>query len=101
MQTENSNSLDADTYNGTGSADFVAAKAVFAQACANCHIFHTLTEAELKAQGYFTSGDPEHSKIYYRITGSSGGQGPKNMPTNGSVSAGDRSLIKTWIQNAP
>lgn len=102
MQTENSNSLDADTFGSGGSPEFVAAKMVFSNSCAGtCHEFHTKTEAELKALNYFTAGDPENSPLYYRINGSTGPRGAKNMPLGGSVSAGDRNLIKIWIQNAP
>lgn len=100
MQTENSNSLDADTYSGEGSAEFVAAKAVLSSLCKDCHVYHTMTQDELINAGDIVPGSPESSKIYYRLSGSSGGPGPKNMPTNGSISNGDRALIKVWIQNA-
>ncbi len=101
MQTENSNSTDDDKFGGSGgSAEFIDAKDVFSSACSNCHDFHTMTEAELKATGRFVAGDPNSSPIYYRLTGSTGGIGPKNMPTSGAISSGDRNAIKVWIQNA-
>jgi uncharacterized membrane protein len=93
MQTENSNSQDATTW-GTGGA-----RAVIAASCGNCHNYHTLSDSELTAQNLVTAGDPENSKLYYRITGSDGALGPKNMPQGGSISQGDRDAIKAWIQN--
>src|SRR5262245_53273328 len=93
-QTENSNSQDALFYSGGGSPEYVAAKVIFSQSCVPCHKFHTLTEAQLKAQGLFTSADPEGSPLYYRLFGSTGAQGPKDMPSGGTLSSTDRDAIK-------
>lgn len=101
VQTENSSTLDESNYgDSTGSAEFLAARTIFAQNCANgCHGFHGFSEAELIAQGLVIAGNPENSPIYYRIRGSSGSNGSKNMPPSGSLQAADLTAISTWIQN--
>lgn len=96
-QTENSSSLDESTY-GSAEGAFGAAKTVMGLSCGgSCHQFHTLTEAQLIAQGLIVAGDAEGSAIYYRIAGSAGPSGPKNMPPGGALSQGDLDKIKTWI----
>ncbi|NJL24554.1 MAG: hypothetical protein HC902_04885 [Calothrix sp. SM1_5_4] len=101
MQTENTSSLDADLYSDVGgSAEFVAARNVISQSCANCHNYHTQTEAELVAAGLVVRGSPETSKLYYRLAGSSGASGPKNMPTGSSLPQSSLDAISTWIANA-
>lgn len=92
MQTENSNSQDSTVW-GTGGA-----RAVIATHCAQCHDYHTLSNSDLVGQGLVVAGDPENSQLYYRILGSDGSRGPKNMPQGGSMSQGDRDTIKAWIQ---
>lgn len=102
FQTENSNTLDADTYgNAEGTAEFLAARAIMTQNCAGtCHAYHTQSEADLKLQGLFVAGSPTTSKLYYRLTGSTGGPGPKDMPQTGPLQSSDVETIRTWIQNA-
>lgn len=93
MQTENSNSQDPSVWGAGG------ARAIIAANCAQCHAdYHVLSNAELVAQGLVVAADPENSKLYYRIVGSDGALGPKNMPQGGSMSQGDRDAIKAWIQ---
>lgn len=102
FQTENSSSLDADTYtdDGSGTAEFRAAKLIMTQSCAGCHQYHTRTEAQLKTDGLMVAGNPEGSSLYHRLTGASGGAGPKNMPQGGSLSSSDVQTIRFWILNA-
>jgi mono/diheme cytochrome c family protein len=104
VQTENSSSQDAKNYAPTtganDSVEFVAAKAIFASNCNGCHTFHTMTEAQMIASGRLVPGNPEGSSIYYRLIGSTGSGGPKNMPQAGSISATDVSAIRTWIANS-
>ena len=62
-----------------------------------------MTVAEFIAQGLLIPGDPENSRIYYRIRGSSGPNGDKNMPDDGSttpLSTDDLTAIATWVTNA-
>ncbi len=100
LQTENSNSLDQDIYGSIdGSPEFLQARTVFTANCATCHIFHTLKEEEFVNTGEVLKGDAENSLIYYRLSGSSGTQGPKDMPDGGTLSADDVAKIKNWIDN--
>ena len=103
IQTENSSSQDADLYGGGagGSADFLAARQVIRTNCSACHTFGTMTQAQLLAEGLFIPGDAVNSEIYYRLRNSTGPQGPKDMPDNGSTLSGtDLALIADWINNA-
>jgi len=101
VQSENSNSQDADTYSDIGGhAGFSAVRAILRQNCANCHVYHTMTEEQMIASGVLKLGDPANSAIYFRLAGSTQGGGPKSMPTGGSLSVADLNQIETWIQNA-
>ncbi len=95
IQTENSNSFDRETY-GSGSA---AIKSLFAQHCVPCHSFQAQSDAELIANGLVTRGDVVNSKIYYRLVGSSGSNGPKDMPSGSSLSQSELAQVETWILN--
>lgn len=94
LQTENSNSLDDDLY-----SDNDAVRMIISQNCAACHVYHAQSDAELMASGLVIPGDPENSKLYYRLVGSTGGNGPKNMPTSGALTFTELTIIKEWIQN--
>lgn len=100
MQTNNSNSRDATIYSGEGSAEFLEAREVLVTSCSSCHVWATQSEAEMIASGRIVPGDPENSPVYYRLIGSSGGLGPKDMPVGSNLSSSDRNAIKTWIENA-
>jgi mono/diheme cytochrome c family protein len=91
LQTENSSSLDAETYGS-------AWREIVGTHCGSCHVFHTLDDATLVTAGLVTPGDPDNSKLYYRLSGSSGSNGPKNMPTGGSLSAEDIAKIHDYIR---
>lgn len=100
LQTENSSSLDDDTYGSVGgSPEFLAARNVLSQSCNGCHAYHTQTEAQLIASGLIVAADPEASKIFYRLVGSTGIEGPKDMPQGGALSSSDVEIIATWIEN--
>jgi hypothetical protein len=89
MQTENSSSQDAFMYADGGSPEFNASKMILSQSCGgNCHWYHTYSESRLIAEGLVVAGDADNSPLFYRISGSSGPNGPKNMPSGGSISAG-------------
>ena len=101
VQSENSNSQDADTYSEIGGhPGFAAVRAILRQNCASCHIYHTMTEEQMVSSGVLKLGDAASSAIYFRLSGSSKGGGPKNMPTGGSLSVSDLAQIETWIDGA-
>ncbi len=98
LQAENSNSLDSQMYGDFGgSPEFLAARTIIGQSCNGCHAYHTQTEAELKAQNLLVGGDPDNSSIYYRLVGSAGAMGPKDMPQGGALSSSDLQAIRAWI----
>lgn len=99
LQTENSNSMDSEMYGDAGgSAEFLAARTIISQSCNGCHAYHTLTEAQLKSAGLIVGGDAANSKIFYRLAGSAGTQGPKDMPQSGAaLSRDDLDVIEAWI----
>lgn len=101
LQAENSNSQDAELYgdSGGGTPEFLAAKAILQTNCVSCHAEYTKSEAELKAIGWIVGGDPENSKTYYRLVGSAGALGPKNMPQSGTLSSTDVETIAVWIDS--
>lgn len=101
VQSENSNSQDADTYSDIGgSPGFSAVRGILRQNCANCHAYHTMSEEQMIASGVLKLGDAANSSIYFRLVGSTQGGGPKSMPTGGALSVGDLLQIETWIENA-
>ena len=61
------------------------------------YVFHTQSEAQLRAAGLLVAGQPENSQIYFRLNGSTGTNGPKTMPSGGALSAADLDVIKNWI----
>lgn len=91
MQTENSSSTDASTYGGS------AARSIIGSSCVPCHSYHTQTDAQLVSAGLVVAGDALSSKIYYRLTGSSGSGGPKNMPTGSTLTSSEIITIQEWI----
>lgn len=98
LQTENSNS--GDGYAPVGEGLFLEANEIFATKCIGCHhTFQNMTEAQLIAAGDVIPGDPEGSEVYYRLNGSSGAGGPKNMPSSGSISLEEVMVIYDWISS--
>lgn len=101
VQSENSNSQDADTYSSIGGhAGFSAVRSILRQNCANCHVYHTMSEQQLITAGVLKLGDAANSSIYFRLVGSTKGGGPKSMPVGGSLAVADIMQIETWITNA-
>jgi mono/diheme cytochrome c family protein len=92
-QTYNSSYSDAENYGSP-------VKLVFAQHCTPCHQFQQMTNDQLVAQGEMIKGDALNSKIYYRVVGSNGTNGPKNMPMGGSLSPADVAIIEQFVQTA-
>lgn len=105
--------LLSDTSTGGGgsgttlpSAQFLAAKAVIDAKCLNCHgsgstygAFANLTESAAVSRGIVVKGNPNSSILYYRLIGSAGSAGAKNMPQGGSISAAEVQAVADWIAN--
>jgi hypothetical protein len=99
LQTENSSSTDGA--GPEGSNNFLAASEVFYNKCSGCHDYHTLSEADFVSFGLALPGDPAGSSIYYRLVGSAGPGSPKNMPSVGSISGAEVTIISDWIMGIP
>lgn len=105
--------LLSDTSSGGGgsgtvlpSAAFIAAKAVIDAKCVSCHgtgssygVFSNLTESAAISRSLIVKGNPNASILYYRMIGSAGSNGPKNMPQGGSMSAAELQAVSDWIAN--
>jgi mono/diheme cytochrome c family protein len=79
---------------------FLAAQAVIENSCTSCH-----SGWSGKASGFYLdtglviAGNPLQSKLYYRMKGSAGANGPKNMPTNATITAADVQKVHDWISS--
>lgn len=96
LQTENSSSGDGPA--PEGNLEFLAANEVLLNNCTGCHIYHTQTQQELIDDGLVIPGDINNSRLYYRIVGSLGPNGTKNMPISG---AAELQILADWITNIP
>lgn len=93
VQTQNSSVRDEISYATLGITSILATN------CSGCHPdYHTQTSNQLIANGLVVAGNPENSKLYYRLTGSLGSNGPKNMPMGSSLTADDVAQVREWIQ---
>jgi mono/diheme cytochrome c family protein len=94
--TDNSSALDAETYGAGGSS---AVNKIFTQSCGGtCHSFQSMSGDQLAAAGLIVKGDPLNSQIYYRLIGSTGGTGQKNMPLVGAPLTSDQiATIQAYI----
>lgn len=88
------------------SPEFIAAKSFFDGKCIQCHKaggyspdLVGLTEAKAVEKSWVIKGDPEGSKLYYRLKNSGGSNGPKNMPTNSDVSVSEAQVVADWINS--
>ena len=103
LQTQNSSSQDKTSYGPASVLGVTAAvTSVLSTNCAACHAaenFHLQTSGQLIANGYVVAGNPEASKLYYRLTGSTGSLGPKTMPMGSALTSDDLESIRSWIQD--
>lgn len=100
MQIQNSSSGDEEAYaNVDGGPEFQTVRTIIQRSCAApCHTYSGYTEAQFIAEGLVVAQNPEGSKMYYRLSGSTGANGPKTMPQNaGSLTAAELDAFKTWI----
>lgn len=92
VQTQNSNTRDELAFATMGIGSIVAAN------CASCHAdFNNLTSAGWISRNLVIPGDPENSPLYYRLNGSLGSKGPKNMPLGSSLTSADVEFVRDWI----
>ena len=100
LQTQNSSSQDLQLYGDlpVGSPDYLEVQAILSRSCVPCHSFQGLTSDQMIATGLVVAAQPENSKLYYRLAGSSGSNGPKDMPTSGALTAADVDKFKVFIE---
>jgi hypothetical protein len=100
FENQNSNSNDDGglVVNPGDSAEFIAAKTIFASECNGCHAYASKTEAQFLAEGLVVPGDPENSQIYNSLQGSSGPLGNKDMPDGRpALDSGELQIIFDWV----
>lgn len=79
---------------------FVAARTVIENKCVSCHAgWSNSRPTTFTSLGLVVARDAENSKLYYRLSNSTGVNGPKNMPGSGSVTSQDTQAIKDWIDS--
>jgi hypothetical protein len=97
--------LDPLLGGGTGGPatdpNFAPVQALIESKCVSCHNWHNAKASTYLSLGLVVKGNAGSSKLYYRLTGSDSGPGPKNMPQSGSISATDVAKFKTWIEGMP
>lgn len=91
-----------------GSSDtpeYQAAVAVINSRCLGCHSsstngdFRGLTASNAIQKQLIVPGNLASSKLYYRLSGSSTGSGPKTMPTDGAIPPSEVQAIEAWIMS--
>lgn len=103
----NSSSYDASTYGRTtgGTDQFVAAKAIITESCANCHTrtshqaWAGMSEEDFVSQNLITGGSLENSVLYTKIQGNRTST-PGNMPEGGSLLTSEQlDTLEAWIMS--
>lgn len=87
---------------GEGGPARPAALALVDARCGSCHTgIHAGWTGQPRAwfveRGLVIEGDALASPLYYRLTGSAGDGGPKNMPASRTLSPEDAQLLRDWI----
>ena len=101
VQTENSSSQDAGLYGGgdTQHVVFSEARELLYVNCNSCHAYGSYSEQDFIDQGLVIAADPDNSELYYRMRGSQGALGPKDMPVTGQLTQAELQKIRDWILN--
>ncbi len=83
--------------------NFAPAQSIIAQKCASCHSSWGNARATYYvSNGLVAKNSALTSKLYFRLTGSSGGSGPKNMPQSApGLTSAELSTIQKWIDEMP
>ena len=100
----NSNTSDASKYTQTfnGGPNFQRVAPAIIGKCANCHYhqsWYTYSEADYDRLGLVVRGQVNSSPLYFRMSNSISGPGPKNMPQGGGQPFSPQELIdlEIWI----
>ncbi len=85
-----------------GGPEFKAIVPSIIQKCAGCHThqaWYGFGEVDYLAAGLLVPGNYVTSKMYYRLSSSTEGGGPKNMPQSGlaAFSEEEVELMQNWI----
>ena len=96
--------LIASVSNLQGGSNFKKIVPTIISKCASCHThqaWYGYNETDYTANGYVTAGTPVSSKIYYRLSSTSDGAGPHNMPQGGAAAFTEEevTLLSNWITN--
>lgn len=97
-------SLGSAPSGGGGSTDkFPQVRSVIQTSCSSCHSsWGSASSSFFVSSGLVVKGNPEASPLYYRLSGTTGGAGPKNMPQSApALNSASQDLIKDWIQTLP
>lgn len=109
-QDYNSNTNDRERFgrvNLTGGAKFEAAYYIIQQRCTNCHSssIHNswasyTSEADWISRGYVVAGDPDSSRLIFRIINSGGTD--SNMPLGlGPLPNDEYQALVDWVNEIP
>lgn len=100
----NSNTRDASKYIQTfdGGPNFQRVAPAIISKCANCHYhqsWYEFSEADYDRVGLVRRGQVNSSSLYFRMSNSISGPGPKNMPQGGGEPFSAQELIdlEIWI----
>ncbi|KYG61417.1 hypothetical protein AZI86_17030 [Bdellovibrio bacteriovorus] len=86
----------------TADPNFAPAQSVIESKCLNCHSSWAGARASYYVGlGLVSKNNAANSKLYYRLLGSAGSNGPKNMPQGGSLTPAEAELVRVWIDNMP
>lgn len=89
--------------NLAGGPNFKNAIPAIIEKCAGCHTeYFDYDEAAYANASQVVFGDLTASKLYYRLSNSSQGPGPKNMPQGGGAALTDAEIdaLETWISGS-
>lgn len=95
LQTENSSSYDGARIGNEPHVN------ILINYCAECHYseigFGEGMVDHMVSNGWLTPGDPEGSKVYFRIRESEGPGGPKDMPHGSGPTLEELDILYDWI----
>lgn len=95
--------LDADNSTTVETDEAKAAFAVINSRCLSCHSssnngdFRALTTSKAIQKQLISPGNLANSKLYYRLSGSQVGPGPRDMPDDGAIPLSEVQAIEAWI----
>lgn len=104
VNSSENDELIASVANLPGRENFKLIVNTIISKCASCHThqaWYGYGETDYVTMDLITPGTYTTSKIYYRLSNSTEGDGPKNMPQGGGASFTDAEIeiLKNWITN--